>query len=70
MNAADLTPLSPQSHADLMDTARARAVHLRQQAKAEFGKAIIKGATHPIRSIREFVAQNRVQVTYPSKPNI
>ncbi len=70
MKAADSTPLSPQARADLIATARARAVHLRVQAKAEFGKAIIRGATHLIRRVTQFFVRNPVQVTYPSKPNI
>jgi hypothetical protein len=57
MNAADSTPLSPQAHADLMDAARARAVQLRQQAKAEFVDKMIAGVTNSFLRLSKFFAQ-------------
>lgn len=63
MNAADSTPMSPNGHADLMDSARARAVHLRQQAKADFVNAIIRRAVHTLRSISNALVQKSTKTT-------
>ena len=57
MNATDPTPLSPQAHADLMDTARARAVCLREQAKAEFAEKVISGAAKHLSRLAAFLAR-------------
>jgi hypothetical protein len=61
MNATDPTPLSPQARADLIAVARARAVSLRAQAKAEFAKKMITGAMGHIRRISKFLAQTLAQ---------
>ncbi len=63
MNAADSTPLSPQARADLMAAARARAVHLRQQAKVEFVKKIFTDAAHHLRSLSNALVQKSAKTT-------
>ena len=63
MNAVDSTTLSPQARADLMAAARARAVHLRQQAKAEFVKKIFTEAAHHLRSLSNALVQKSAKTT-------
>lgn len=61
MTAADSPSLSAQARADLIAAARARAVYLRQQAKAEFVEKVITGAATHIRRVSKFLVQTLVQ---------
>jgi hypothetical protein len=70
MNAADSTPLSPQAHADLMDAARARAVQLRQQAKAELVDKMIAGGRNLLRHLSELLARTLTRLNHLSRPHI
>ncbi len=63
MNAPYSTALTPQVRADLIASARARAVHLRQQAKAEFVKKIFTQTVHHLRSISNALVQKSARTT-------
>lgn len=70
MNAPHSTALTPQARADLIAAARARALHLRAQAKAEFVQKMIAGIRNLLSHLSKLFAGTLTRLHHPSGPHI